>query len=277
MLNWIWVFFQSETTSLTIPVLTIAPLCGGLADGSPVRVQVGRPCPDRRNDQIQHILCSVCDIQQDDLFGLLGIRWCPEYVQKSKSHPAAVWRIATGDLKNVCPSDSCRSALWKTIFFPSSSIVRQRVSSKCEAIVNIIFFFLPVRRRPLETSGFPVSPQSVQLKSNYCPKELFQSCEFAVDCWDISSLGSHRLSHVWALSRLSSTLCLQQKTQTKDSRSFQSDRSSVPFKTRKDAAALDVKTNVALIYLKKKICVYDVDLWEEREMEGEDSVIVASF
>lgn len=48
----------------------------------------------------------------------------------------------------------------------------------------------------------------------------------------------------------------------------------------KDAAALDVKTNVALIYLKKKkICVYDVDLWKERERakEGEDSVTVASF
>lgn len=35
----------------------------------------------------------------------------------------------------------------------------------------------------------------------------------------------------------------------------------LPLQTRKDAAALDVRTNVALIYLKKKkICVYDVDL-----------------
>lgn len=47
----------------------------------------------------------------------------------------------------------------------------------------------------------------------------------------------------------------------------------------KDAAALDVKTNVALIYLKKKKSVFMMLIYEERERakEGEDSVTVASF
>lgn len=47
----------------------------------------------------------------------------------------------------------------------------------------------------------------------------------------------------------------------------------------KDAAALDVKTNVALIYLKKKKSVFMMLIYEERERAkaGEDSVTVASF
>lgn len=47
----------------------------------------------------------------------------------------------------------------------------------------------------------------------------------------------------------------------------------------KDAAALDVKTNVALIYLKKKKSVFMMLIYEKRERakEGEDSVTVASF
>lgn len=55
----------------------------------------------------------------------------------------------------------------------------------------------------------------------------------------------------------------------------------LPLQTRKDAAALDVKTNVALIYLKrKKESVFMMLIYEKRDRgkEREDSVIiVASF